>query len=104
MKSDTKSINQKVKINKSIARTILKTMWNRHRAGVYNYSSNDASNSFGKIRMLTEREPHRLMGFTDEYKIVVLRVQAYKQAGIFIVEDVLIAILDEIFKTKIFNK
>ena len=55
------------------------------------------------IRMLTERETHRLMGFTDDYKIVVSRAQAYKQAGNSIVVDVLIAIIQEIIKTGVFE-
>ena len=53
--------------------------------------------------MLTEREAHRLMGFTDDYKIVVSRSQAYKQAGNSIVVDVLIEIVKEIIKTGIFE-
>ena len=103
MKSGTKSFVQKVEINKDIARTLLKTMGNRHRAGVDNYFSYDGSDDFGKVRMLTEREAHRLMGFTDDYKIVVSRTQAYKQAGNSIVVDVMIAILKEIMNTGIFN-
>ncbi len=103
MKTGTKTFVQKVEINKDIARTLLKTMGNRHRAGVDNYFSNDGSNDFGKVRMLTEREAHRLMGYTDDYKIVVSRAQAYKQAGNSIVVDVMIAVLKCIFETKIFD-
>jgi len=103
MCSGTKTFHQKVEINKPIARTLLKTMGNRHRAGVDNYFSNDGSTDFGKVRMLTEREAHRLMGFTDDYKIVVSRAQAYKQAGNSIVVDVMIAILKEIIKTGVFE-
>lgn len=104
MSTGTKSFCQKVKINLPIARTILKTMGNRHRAGVDNYFSADGSEDFGKVRMLTEREAHRLMGFTDDYKIVVSRAQAYKQAGNSIVVDVMIALLKEIFATNIFGE
>lgn len=103
MKTGTKTFVQKVEINKDIARTLLKTMGNRHRAGVDNYFSYDGSHDLGKVRMLTEREAHRLMGFTDDYKIVVSRAQAYKQAGNSIVVDVMIAILEEIIKTKVFE-
>lgn len=49
-----------------------------------------------RVRMLTEEEAHRLMGFTDEYSIVVSRNQAYKQAGNSIVVDVLMAIVTEL--------
>lgn len=103
MCSGTKTFYQKVKINLPIARTLLKTMGNRHRAGVDNYYSNDGSNDFGKVRMLTERETHRLMGFTDDYQIVVSRAQAYKQAGNSIVVDVMIAVLKEIINTDVFK-
>lgn len=48
------------------------------------------------VRRLTPRECLRLMGFTDDFKIVVSDGQAYKQAGNSIVVDVLMAIFDEI--------
>jgi len=98
MNGGTKSFYQKPEINKEIARTILKTMGNRHRAGIDNYISDDGTTNFGKVRMLTQREAHRLMGFTDDYKIVVSKAQAYKQAGNSIVVDVMMSILLQIFK------
>lgn len=104
MKTGTKTFVQKVEINKDIARTLLKTMGNRHRAGVDNYLSFDGTENLGSVRMLTEREAHRLMGFTDDYKIVVSRAQAYKQAGNSIVVDVLIAILKNIIDTGVFEE
>lgn len=103
MCTGTKTFHQKVQINMPIARTILKTMGNRHRAGVDNYYSSDGSEDLGKVRMLTEREAHRLMGFTDDYKIIVSRTQAYKQAGNSIVVDVMIAVLQSIINTKVFD-
>lgn len=103
MKGGTKTFYQKPEINKDIARTILKTMGNRHRAGIDNYVSSDLSNDYGKVRMLTEREAHRLMGFTDEYEIVVSRSQAYKQAGNSIVVDVMIYLLISIIATGVFK-
>lgn len=93
MKGGTKTFYQNPQIDLKIARTILKTMGNRHRAGIDNYITVN-----GKVRMLTEEEAHRLMGFTDEYNIVVSRHQAYKQAGNSIVVDVLIAILNDLKK------
>ena len=96
MKGGTKMFYQKPEINKDIARTLLKTMGNRHRAGIDNYVSLDGSIELGKVRMLTEREAHRLMGFTDDYQIVVSRSQAYKQAGNSIVVDVLMEIIKRI--------
>lgn len=104
MKTGTKSFVQKVEINKDIARTLLKTMGNRHRAGVDNYLSFDGTENLGSVRMLTEREAHRLMGFTDDYNIVVSRAQAYKQAGNSIVVDVLIEILKNIINTGVFEE
>ncbi len=101
MKSGTKTWSQKPEINKQIARTLLKTMGNRHRAGVDNYYSADGSNDLGKVRMLTEREAHRLMGYTDDYKIIVSKAQAYKQAGNSIVVDVMMAILNSILKDNV---
>ena len=100
MKSGTKNFYQKVEIDKPVARTILKTMGNRHRAGVDNYVTDLGPTN---IRMLTEREAHRLMGFPDDYKIIVSRAQGYKQAGNSIVVDVLIAIFEEVFKTGVFD-
>ena len=103
MKTGTKTFVQRVEINKDIARTLLKTMGNRHRAGVDNYLSFDGTENLGSVRMLTEREAHRLMGFTDDYRIVVSRAQAYKQAGNSIVVDVLMSILQNIVNTNVFD-
>lgn len=101
MKTGTKTWSQKVEINKDVARTLLKTMGNRHRAGVDNYVSFDGTENLGSVRMLTEREAHRLMGYTDDYKIVVSRCQAYKQAGNSIVVDVMMSIIQSILKTNV---
>ena len=110
MKTGTKTFVQKVKIDLPIARTVLSTMGNRHRAGVDNYVT-DLKNEEplykenpDNIRMLSEREAHRLMGFTDDYKIVVSRAQGYKQAGNSIVVDVLIAIMKSIINTGVFEE
>lgn len=88
MNGGTKTFYTKPVIDLPVARTLLKTMGNRHRAGVDNYVTVD-----GKVRMLSEREAHRLMGFTDDYKIVVSRAQGYRQAGNSIVVDLLMDIL-----------
>ena len=102
MKSGTKNFYQKPEINLTVARTILKTMGNRHRAGVDNYVSEDMTSNLGSVRMLTEREAHRLMGFTDDYEIIVSKTQAYKQAGNSIVVDVLMAIIEKIMQEDVF--
>ena len=80
-------------INLKVARALLSTQGNTHRASVNNYVT-----THGRIRALTPRETYRLMGFPDDYKIVVSRAQALKQSGNSIVVDVLINILKEIYK------
>ena len=79
-------------IDLPIARALLSTMGNTHRASVNNYVTTN-----GKIRALDPRETHRLMGFPDDYKIVVSKAQAYKQSGNSIVVSVLKHILDSIY-------
>lgn len=78
-------------IDLPIARALLSTQGNSHRASVNNYVTTN-----GKIRALTVRETYRLMGFPDSFKIVVSKAQALKQSGNSIVVDVLIAILKNI--------
>ena len=98
LKGGTKTWYQKPEIDLPIARTLLKTMGNCHRAGVDNYVTEQ-----GKIRMLTEREALRLMGFTDDFKIVVSSAQMYKQAGNSIVVDVMIEIMKYILSEGLFD-
>lgn len=86
-------MHEDAKIDLPIARALLATMGNTHRASVNNYVTTN-----GKIRALTTRETHRLMGFPDDYEIVVSKAQAYKQSGNSIVVDVLINLLKEILK------
>ena len=97
----TKTFKTSVKYDLDIARTVLSTMGNRHRAGVDNYMTDKGGEN--KLRMLTEREALRLMGYSDDFKIVVSRAQMYKQAGNSIVVDVMLAVLREIFKTGVFD-
>ncbi|WP_373402593.1 DNA cytosine methyltransferase [Candidatus Phytoplasma solani] len=93
MSTGTKSFVSKPITDLPIARPILSTMGNRHRAGIDNYVTVK-----NKVRMLTEREAHRLMGFSDDYKIVVSRTQAYKQAGNSICVPILISLIQTIIK------
>lgn len=83
--------HEDVKIDLPIARAILSTQGNTHRASVNNYIT-----TRGKIRALEPRESLRLMGYTDDFKIVVSRAQSYKQSGNSIVVDVMMAILKNI--------
>lgn len=76
-----------------IARALVKNMGNTYRASVNNYV-----HTHGRIRHLTMREVHRLMGFPDSYNIVVSKAQAYKQAGNSIVVDVMMNIEKQIIK------
>ncbi len=86
-------MHQDAEINLPVARALLSTQGNTHRASVNNYVTTN-----GRIRALTPRETYRLMGFPDDYKIVVSKAQALKQSGNSIVVDVLIHILNEIYK------
>ena len=93
MNTGTKNFYSRPKIDLDIARPLLTTMHKMHRAGVDNYVTTD-----GRLRKLTPRECLRLMGFSDNFKIVVSDTSMYQQAGNSIVVDVLIHIMEEIFK------
>ncbi|WP_227624859.1 DNA (cytosine-5-)-methyltransferase [Helicobacter cetorum] len=93
LSSGTKGFFSKPKVDLNIARPLLTTMHKMHRAGVDNYV-----NTQGRLRKLTPRECLRLMGFCDSFKIVVSDTAMYQQAGNSIVVDVLIHIMQEIFK------
>lgn len=86
-------MHNNAEIDLPIARALLSTQGNSHRASVNNYVTTN-----GRIRALTVRETYRLMGFPDDFKIVVSKAQALKQSGNSIVVDVLINILKEIYK------
>lgn len=83
--------HEDAQIDLPIARAILSTQGNSHRASVNNYVTTN-----GRIRALEPRESLRLMGFPDSFKITVSRCQSYKQSGNSIVVDVLMAIVKQI--------
>lgn len=87
----TKNFYSKPQTDLDIARPLLTTMHKMHRAGVDNYVTTD-----GRLRKLTPRECLRLMGFSDNFKIVVSDTSMYQQAGNSIVVDVLIHIMKQI--------
>ena len=60
------------------------------------------NNKIGVIRQLSHRECYRLMGFSDQYKLVVPNIWAYRQAGNSIVVNVLEEIIKEILKVEKF--
>ncbi len=91
LSTGTKNFYSRPKTDLDIARPLLTTMHKMHRAGVDNYVTTD-----GRLRKLTPRECLRLMGFTDDFKIVVADTPMYQQAGNSIVVDVLIAILQQL--------
>ncbi|MHC0552589.1 DNA cytosine methyltransferase [Salinicoccus sp. CNSTN-B1] len=93
--SGTKDFYSRPEIDLDIARPLLSTMHKMHRAGVDNYVTTK-----GRIRKLTPRECLRLMGFSDDFKIVVSDTQVYRQSGNSIVVDVLMHILKEILKSE----
>ena len=66
-------------------------MHKMHRAGVDNYITNKE-----RIRKLTPRECLRLMGFSDDFKIVVSDTRMYQQAGNSIIVNIFIEIIKQI--------
>lgn len=94
MSPGTKNFYHKdAEIDLKIARAILSTQGNSHRASVNNYVTTN-----GRIRALDPRESLRLMGFPDDFQIAVSKAQSYKESGNSIVVDVLMAILGQILK------
>lgn len=105
LKSGTKSFRTSTETDKPIARTLLKTMTQHHRAGVDNYYTIGVDEEGKKIlRSLTAREALRLMGFPDDFKIVVSPMQMFRQAGNSIVVDVMMAIVKNIIATGVFEE
>lgn len=104
LKSGTKGFKTSTQIDMKIARTLLRTMTQHHRAGVDNYITISENDKEKEIRSLTERECLRLMGFPDSFKIVVSTQQMMKQAGNSIVVDVMMAIIREIYETGVFDE
>lgn len=91
LKCGTKGFHMKPEVDLQIARPILSSVHKMHRAGVDNYVTN-----YGKLRKLTPRECLRLMGFSDNFKIVVSDTRMYQQAGNSIVVNVLMEIIQNI--------
>lgn len=104
LKSGTKGFRTSTKTDMRIARTLLKTMTQHHRAGVDNYITVGFEQDGTRIvRSLTERESLRLMGFPDTFKIVVSTPQIFRQAGNSIVVDVMMALVQSIIDTDVFG-
>lgn len=89
----TGGFSMKPEIDLQIARPLMSSMHKMHRAGEDNYVTTNS-----RVRRLAPRECLRLMGFTDDFKIVVSDTQMYKQAGNSMVVDVMKALISEILK------
>lgn len=98
--SGTKAFRTSVKTDLDVARPLLQSMHKMHRAGVDNYVTYNKSKGVNGLRKLTPRECLRLMGFKDDFKLVVSNTAAYMEAGNSIVVDVLIALLKQLDITK----
>ena len=98
--SGTKTFKTPIKTDLDIARPLLQSMHKMHRAGVDNYVTYNKAKGIDGLRKLTPRECLRLMGFKDDFQIVVSNTPAYMQAGNSIVVDVLIALLKQLDITK----
>ena len=96
----TKTFKTSTKTDLDVARPLLHTMHKMHRAGVDNYVSYNKSKGVNGLRKLTPRECLRLMGFKDDFRLVVSNTSAYMEAGNSIVVDVLIALLKQLDITK----
>lgn len=92
----TKTFRTSTETDLDIARPLLQSMHKMHRAGVDNYVTYNKSKGVNGIRKLTPRECLRLMGFKDDFKIVVSNTSMYMEAGNSIVVDVLIALLKQL--------
>lgn len=98
----TKNFYTKPVTDLPIARTLLKTMVNHHRAGVDNYITIDKDKQI--YRALTPRECLRLMGFTDDFDMGDLPwSKLYMQAGNSIVVDMLISVVKGLIECKAFE-
>ena len=98
--SGTKSFKTPIKTDLDVARPLLQSMHKMHRAGVDNYVTYNKAKGIDGLRKLTPRECLRLMGFRDDFKLVVSNTSAYMEAGNSIVVDVLIALLKQMDITK----
>ena len=86
----TKNFKTSTETDLDVARPLLSSMHKMHRAGVDNYITYEE-----KIRKLTPRECLRLMGFSDDFKIVVSDTRMYQQAGNSIIVNIFIEIIKQ---------
>ena len=113
-----KSLEKRVSINESISRTqaanqqfnwcgdmvfrpIEECEWAKNENDIY---IGEFKGKTGVCRKLTPMECLRLMGYDDNFKIVVPDKQMYRQSGNSIVVNVMERIMEEIIKTGVFNE
>ena len=96
----TKTFKTSTKTDLDVARPLFQSMHKMHRAGDDNYVTFRKDKGINGIRNLTPRECHRLMGFREDFNIVVANTAAYMQAGNSIVVDVFMAIMKQLDITK----
>ena len=95
-----KEVDDRYYLSEKVAKYVLQSMHKMHRAGVDNYVTYNKAKGIDGLRKLTPRECLRLMGFKDDFKLVVSNTSAYMEAGNSIVVDVLIALLKQMDITK----
>lgn len=103
LSSGTKNFKTSTETDLKVARTLLKTMTQHHRAGVDNYVTIGYNDNGKVLRSLSARECLRLMGYPDSFEIVVSKMQMLRQAGNSIVVDVMMALMDSVIKTNVFE-
>ena len=74
--------------------------FNKNVGTMFKASADALETQYGRFRKLTPRECLRLMGFDDNFNIVVSDTELYKQTGNSIIVDVLMALLKQIDITK----
>ncbi len=109
------SLKKRVSINSDIARTqaanqqfnwcgdMIFEKFNPNKNYPQEVYIGEYKNEKGVARKLTPRECLRLMGYDDDFKIVVPDQQMYRQSGNSIVVNVLEAIIKEIINTHVFE-
>lgn len=110
------SLKKRVSINSDIARTqaanqqfnwcgdMIFEKYNPNKKYPQEVYIGEFKEQKGVARKLTPRECLRLMGYDDNFKIVVPDQQMYRQSGNSIVVNVLEAIIREIIKTNVFKE
>ena len=95
MSTGTKGFHRIPELNRRVARPLMSCPAGVRRAAIDNYHTDPRGSG---IRRLTPRECFRLMGFSDDYRIISSDTQAYRQAGNSMVVDVIEALLGSMLR------